>query len=108
MASFERSHCRIDRMSYCMRQRFVVSASGAVLAALLLTPVSPMAAQSPKPATKTHSVRRMADGHPDLQGTYDLATITPLERAAGASLVMTKEEATRREIAYAQARAKGD
>jgi hypothetical protein len=30
---------------------------------------------------------------PDLQGTYDIATMTPLERAPGASLVMTKEEA---------------
>ena len=26
---------------------------------------------------------RLADGHPDLQGTYDLATLTPLERPAG-------------------------
>src|SRR5689334_3999985 len=91
-----------------MRQRFLASASVPVLAALFLTPVSPMAAQSSKPAAKTHTVRRMPDGHPDLQGTYDLATITPLERAAGSSLVMTKEEAARREIAYARERAKGD
>src|SRR5690349_10157775 len=100
MASFERSHCKTDPMRYSMRQRFVASASVPVLAALFLTAVSPIDAQSPKPAAKTHSVRRMVDGHPDLQGTYDLATITPLERPAGASLVMTKEEAARREMAY--------
>jgi hypothetical protein len=50
----------------------------------------------------------MPDGHPDLQGTYDLATITPLERPAGTSLVLTKEEAARRESAFAKQRAKGD
>ena len=36
---------------------------------------------------------RLADGHLDLQGTYDIASMTPLERAAGTPLVMTKEEA---------------
>src|SRR4030081_2794043 len=35
----------------------------------------------------------MADGHPDLQGTYDLGTLTPLERAAGTPLVLTNEQA---------------
>ncbi len=28
--------------------------------------------------------QRLPDGHPDLQGTYDLATLTPIERPAGA------------------------
>ena len=40
---------------------------------------------------------RTADGHPDFQGTYDIASMTPLERAAGTPLVMTKEEAARLE-----------
>src|SRR2546421_11865176 len=40
---------------------------------------------------------RTADGHPDLQGTYDIATMTPLERAPATPLVMTKEEAARLE-----------
>jgi hypothetical protein len=37
---------------------------------------------------------RMADGHPDLQGTYDVATITPVERPAalGSRLVLTDAE----------------
>ena len=42
-------------------------------------------------------IPRTADGHPDLQGTYDIASMTPLERAPGTPLVMTKEEAARLE-----------
>ena len=41
--------------------------------------------------------QRMPDGHPDLQGTYDLATLTPLERPAGAKAVLTPEEAAKLE-----------
>jgi hypothetical protein len=40
---------------------------------------------------------RTPDGHPDLQGVYDLATLTPLERAAGQPLVQTDDEAARLE-----------
>jgi hypothetical protein len=50
----------------------------------------------------------MPDGHLDLQGTYDLATLTPMERPAGTPLVLTKEEASKREAAFARERAKGD
>jgi hypothetical protein len=39
------------------------------------------------------SIPRLADGHPDLQGTYDLATLTPVERRAGTPLVLSDEEA---------------
>ena len=46
----------------------------------------PLSAQAPK-------LPRTADVHPDLQGTYDIASMTPLERAPGTPLVMTKEEA---------------
>ncbi|HSU88672.1 MAG TPA: hypothetical protein VLL56_07540 [Terriglobia bacterium] len=42
---------------------------------------------------------RTPDGHPDLQGTYDLATLTPLERPAGAKAVLTAEEAAKLEKA---------
>ncbi len=35
----------------------------------------------------------MPDGHPDLQGTYDLATMTPMERMPGDPPVLTKEQA---------------
>jgi hypothetical protein len=50
----------------------------------------------------------MADGHPDLQGTYDLATLTPMERRAGTNLVLTKEEALKLETASAAMREKLD
>src|SRR6266851_205817 len=51
---------------------------------------------------------RMPDGHPDLQGTYDLATLTPLERPAGAKAVLTREEAAKIEHEAAAARERGD
>jgi hypothetical protein len=42
---------------------------------------------------KPHSPPRLADGHPDLQGTYDLATVTPFERLPGDPPFLTKEVA---------------
>src|SRR5262249_8046758 len=57
---------------------------------IVLLALAPVAAQSQK-------IPRTADGHPDLQGTYDIASMTPLERDAGRPLVMTKEEAARLE-----------
>jgi len=52
-------------------------------------------------------VPRMPDGHPDLQGTYDLGTLTPLERPAGSPLVLTDEQATAAEKRIAQQNEKG-
>ena len=65
--------------------------------------VAGVAAQTPakKPAP-AGGIPRLADGHPDLQGTYDLGTLTPLERAAGSALVLTDEEAKKREAQVAQ------
>src|SRR5579863_5568221 len=83
-------------------------------AALLLSTVIPGAAQTattPAKATtaaKTSGLRRLPDGHPDLQGTYDLATITPLERPGSAGAVYTPEEARKLETAAALQREKGD
>jgi hypothetical protein len=78
----------------------------------------PLAAQAPaKPAAarpvtlpgKTSTIKRTADGHPDLQGTYDVATITPVERPAGVkSLTLTKEEATALEQYEADRQVKND
>src|SRR5436190_248045 len=48
-------------------------------------------------AQQNAKVPRLADGHPDLQGTYDLATLTPVERAAGSPLVLTDEDAVKLE-----------
>jgi len=103
-----------------MRNRFaalVTNVTGSLAtAALLLGTVVPAVAQTSKaPAqstTKTtakgYTVPRMSDGHPDLQGTYDLATLTPVERPANTKAVFTKEEATAAEARAAQTRARQD
>ena len=49
-----------------------------------------------KSAAKFSAIPRMTDGHPDLQGTYDLATMTPVERARGSKGVFTKAEAAKK------------
>jgi hypothetical protein len=79
-----------------------------VMAALLLWEPGPAAAQNQKVPAKAGGPHRMADGHPDLQGTYDIATLTPVDRPIGAPAVYTKEEAQKREAAAAKQRAKGD
>src|SRR3954469_4526362 len=56
--------------------------------------------QAPKPApvsTAKSAIPRTADGHPDLTGTYDLATLTPVERPANTPLVLTDEQAAKLE-----------
>ncbi len=50
----------------------------------------------------TNSIPRLADGHPDLQGVYDIASMTPLEREPGTPLVMSKEDAARFELQRAE------
>jgi hypothetical protein len=91
-----------------MRNRFVTLAGMLAIAALLVSTPVPAAAQSAKAADKNYSPRRMPDGHPDLQGTYDLATITPMERARGSKLVVTSEEALKLETARAAQWERGD
>lgn len=63
------------------------------------------AAQTP---AKKYTPPRMPDGHPDLNGTYDAATLTPLERASGTPLVMTKEQEAKQEALLAAVRQKAD
>jgi hypothetical protein len=78
------------------------AAAAALAAAVSMTSatVSGQAAQAAKrPAAG--GVPRTPDGHPDLQGTYDLATLTPIERRAGSSLVLTNEEAKKLEQSVA-------
>ncbi|MBZ5618529.1 MAG: hypothetical protein LAQ69_07380 [Acidobacteriia bacterium] len=91
-----------------MRHLILKLAGMPAMAALLLWTPNPAAAQNAKAPAKTSSPRRMADGHPDLQGTYDLATLTPVERPSGANAVYTKEEARKLETAAALQREKGD
>jgi hypothetical protein len=73
-------------MRFCFLEAVEMRAVLAVVVALLLL--------TPAHAGQT-SFPRLPDGHPDLQGTYDIASMTPLERAPGTPLVMTKEEAAR-------------
>jgi hypothetical protein len=76
----------------------VAAASAALcLSNGLLSAQAPASPAAPKPAAakaapqRTAGLPRTADGHPDLQGTYDVATMTPVERPAGvSSLTLTK------------------
>ena len=63
------------------------------------------ASQPARPAPSA-PMPRTSDGHPDLQGTYDVATLPPLERPTmfGNQLTMTDEQAKRLERAVADGR----
>jgi hypothetical protein len=83
---------------------FALAAGGAALVlGATLTPVAgqsqPGAAARRSPPAGIAAIPRTPDGHPDLQGTYDIATLTPLERPAafGDNLTMTDEQARRLE-----------
>jgi hypothetical protein len=60
------------------------------------------------PARKAATLPRTPDGHPDFQGVYDVATVTPLERPAEARgrPVLTDEEAAAAEAYELQREAK--
>src|SRR6266436_5805614 len=85
------------------------------IAAMLLGTMVPLSAQAPSTGQKKtvaskggYNPPRTADGHVDLQGTYDLATLTPMERRAGTPLVLTKEQALKLEKENAETREKLD
>ena len=93
-----------------MRHRLLtfVGSLAVVSAAVWLTS-GPLAAQAPRAAASASALPRTPDGHPDLQGLYDVATMTPVERSAGVtSLVLTKEEAAALEQYEAQRQVKND
>src|SRR5256885_4380998 len=83
-----------------MRKIALTLAGGVGVAIVLALPI---AAQAPKAAVKPSvtvaktGIPRLPDGHPDLQGTYDLATLTPVEREKGSPLVLTEEQARKLE-----------
>src|SRR5579871_3728874 len=91
-----------------MANRLVRVAGLAAMGAPALCTVNPAFAQSEKTDTRKYNPPRMPDGHPDLQGTYDLATITPVERPSGMPLVLTKEAALKAETARAAQRERAD
>ena len=80
------------------------------LLALVLVAAAAVAvtAQTPLRPGNARTVPRTADGHPDLQGVYDLATLTPVERRAGSPLVLTDEDAKKLEQQVADRYAKAD
>ena len=84
-----------------MRARVVTLVAGAavVTAGLFIATadISGQAAPPPKRPVAAGAIPRMPDGKPDLQGTYDIGTITPLQRPAGSPLVITEDEAAKRE-----------
>ena len=76
-----------------------VSAMATLVAIASMAPAD-VAGQAAAPARKAAApgaIPRMPDGKPDLQGTYDIGTLTPLQRTAGTPLVMTAEEAKKLE-----------
>lgn len=76
-----------------------VTLVAAIAASAWLTPVRGQTPARRGAAPGATALPRTPDGHPDLQGTYDLATLTPTDRPAmfGDRLTMTDEEARRLE-----------
>jgi len=74
----------------------------------MLAAVAAVAAIAPLAGQTRNAIPRLADGHPDLQGTYDLAMLTPVERAAGSPLVLSDEDAKKGEQMAAVRKRAGD
>ncbi len=89
-----------------MIHRFL--ASVVVLIALLFTPLPGQSTSTAK--AKTGAIPRAADGHPDLQGTWTNATITPMERPSrfAGKATLTDAEATAYEKSDAEELQKQD
>ena len=91
-----------------MLSRFISGTSAIALAlGLVLLTSIPLTAQVSNLAARP-DLPRMPDGHPDLQGTYDLATMTPLERWSGDPPFLTKEQAEALQRAELERRAETD
>ncbi len=75
-----------------------------LLVVSLVAIVGTLTAQTPA----GYKVPRLADGHPDLGGVYDLATLTPIERPAGQNATLTPDEVKKLETANTQRRSAGD
>jgi hypothetical protein len=85
-----------------MKHRLLTAAFvAAAVAAAIAHPLAGQSGVTPRTqkamATGAAPVARTQDGHPDLQGVYDLATLTTLERPAGVPLVMTDEQTAKLE-----------
>ena len=80
---------------------FAFLASFGLLAVVIAAPLSAQTAARAASKGKSSNVPRLADGHPDLQGTWTNATLTPMERPAvfAGKLNVSDEEAARFEKA---------
>jgi hypothetical protein len=71
-------------------------------------PDRPAAPAARAGAAKPYSPPRTPDGKVDLQGTYDISTITPFERDAGAADSISEADAAKREQDTLARRARGN
>jgi hypothetical protein len=94
-----------------MRAQLLVAIGSITFAAAAVSiATADLTAQAARPAAKASAVPRMPNGQPDLQGTYDVATITPMERPAEVKgrLVLTDQEAAAMELYEQQRQVKND
>lgn len=79
-----------------------LTVGASLAAALALVSLAPTTAQAQSASRPTaQAIPRMPDGRPDLQGTYDLKTLTPVERPEGLPAVLSEAEAAKAERAVA-------
>ncbi len=96
-------HLRKDSV-FTMRNQFAALVGAIALATgIIAIGALPIAAQAPRAADTRAGARpadRTVDGHPDLSGMYDVATMTPLERPAefGNRRALTAQESAAMEL----------
>src|SRR6267142_1261801 len=73
----------------------------------LLTALGLFAGFAMLSAQTASKIPRMPDGKPDLQGAYDLATLTPVERPNSLPAVLTDEQAVKLEKQAVAAQERG-
>ena len=80
-----------------MRTRLLICVAAAIVVTALLSVSTSGQAPTRGTTEKPYSVARTPWGHPDLQGVYNVQTLTPLERPKDSTGVatLTKEEADR-------------
>ena len=80
-------------------RQFVISSIASLSAFALL--FSPVAAQTVSTDGENWQVPLTSDGHPDLQGNWTNATLTPMERPDNLGPVLTQEQVVALESGHA-------
>ncbi len=78
-----------------MNSRFMVALLAPCIAVAAVALHSPAAAQAPSRASGGWVMPRTPDGHPDLQGNWSSATLTPLQRPRGQGPILSAAEVER-------------